>query len=82
MNQHLVVVEGFEHLNDPRSYIVRGLIHLVGSPKANWSQVTGQTKSGSNGPDDKEYNKVVKVKLSPKSNQGFFVIESNLHVNA
>ena len=29
------MVEGFEHLNDPGSYVVRGLMPLVGSPKAN-----------------------------------------------
>ena len=29
-NRHLIVVEGFEHPNDPRSYVVRGLMPLVG----------------------------------------------------
>ena len=37
MNRHLIVVEGFEHPNDPRSYVVQGLMPLVGSPKANRS---------------------------------------------
>ncbi|MED6248937.1 hypothetical protein ATANTOWER_007231 [Ataeniobius toweri] len=31
---HLTVVEGFECPNDPRSYVVRGFMPLVGSPKA------------------------------------------------
>ena len=31
------VVEGFEYSNDPRSYVVRGLLPLVGSPKENRS---------------------------------------------
>ena len=48
------MVEGFEHLNDPRSYVVRGLMPLVGSPKANRSEVTGQTKIGSKAPNDRE----------------------------
>ena len=37
LNRHLIVVEEFEHLNDPRSYVVRGLMPLLGSPKANRS---------------------------------------------
>ena len=37
LNWQLIVVEEFEHLNDPRSYVVRGLMPLVGSPKANRS---------------------------------------------
>ena len=37
MQWHLIVVEGFKLLNDPRSYVVWGLMPLVGSPKANRS---------------------------------------------
>ncbi len=37
MNRHLIVAVGFEYLNDPRSYVARGLLPLVGSPKANRS---------------------------------------------
>ena len=37
LNRHLNVVEGFEHPNDPRSYVALGLMPLVGSPKANRS---------------------------------------------
>ena len=37
LNHHLIVVEGFEYPNDPRSYVVWGLMPLVGSPKANRS---------------------------------------------
>ena len=37
MNRHLIVVEGFEYPNDPRSYVVWDLMPLVGSPKANRS---------------------------------------------
>ena len=37
LNWHLIVVEGFEYPNDPRSYVVWGLMPLVGSPKANRS---------------------------------------------
>jgi len=33
--------------NDPRSYVVRGYMPLLRSPKANRSKVTGQTKIGS-----------------------------------
>ncbi len=46
-------MEGFEYLNDPRSYVARGLLPLVGSPKANRSLVTGQTKSSYKAPDEK-----------------------------
>ncbi|KAK3525016.1 hypothetical protein QTP86_012907 [Hemibagrus guttatus] len=35
LNHHLIVVEGFEYPNEPRSHVVRGLVLLVGSPKAN-----------------------------------------------
>ncbi|KAK3521505.1 hypothetical protein QTP70_007970 [Hemibagrus guttatus] len=35
LNCHLIVVEGFEYPNEPRSHVVRGLVLLVGSPKAN-----------------------------------------------
>ena len=37
LNRHLIVVEEFEYPNDLRSYVVRGLMPLVGSPKANRS---------------------------------------------
>ena len=37
LNRNLIVVEGFEYPNDPRSYVVWGLMPLVGSPKANRS---------------------------------------------
>ena len=37
LNWHLIVVEGFVHLYDPMSYVVQGLMPLVGSPKANRS---------------------------------------------
>ena len=37
LNLHLIVVEEFEHLNDPRSHVVWGLMPLVASPKANRS---------------------------------------------
>ena len=57
LNRHLIVVEGFEYPNDPRSYVVWGLMPLVGSPKANRSQVTGQTKSISSVHDDEYKNK-------------------------
>ena len=43
------------------SYVVRGLLPLVGSPKANRSEVTGQTKSGSRSPDEKVNNEEVYV---------------------
>ncbi|KAK3566640.1 hypothetical protein QTP86_001841 [Hemibagrus guttatus] len=35
LNRHLIVVEEFEYPNEPRSHVVRGLVLLVGSPKAN-----------------------------------------------
>ncbi|KAK3525662.1 hypothetical protein QTP70_003227, partial [Hemibagrus guttatus] len=35
LNRHLIVVEGFEYPNEPRSHVVRSLVLLVGSPKAN-----------------------------------------------
>jgi len=37
LNCHLNVVEGFEHPNDPRSYVVWVYMPLIGSPKANRS---------------------------------------------
>ena len=37
LNRHLIMVEGFEHPNYPRSYVVQGLMPLVGPPKANRS---------------------------------------------
>ena len=37
LDHHLIVLEGFEYLNDPRSYVVLDLMPLVGSPKANRS---------------------------------------------
>ncbi len=49
MNHHLILVEEFKCPNDP-SYVTGGNLTLVGSPKANWSQVKGQTKSGSEDP--------------------------------
>ena len=44
---NLAVVEGFECPYDHRSYVVGGCLPLVGSPKANWSWVRGQTKHSS-----------------------------------
>lgn len=44
MNLHLTVVEGFECASDPRSYVVGGNLLLVGSLKANWSEVRDQTQ--------------------------------------
>ena len=61
LNRHLNLVEGFEYPSDPSSYVVWGLMPLVGSPKANRSSVTGQTKSGFNAPDDEYKNKDVHV---------------------
>ena len=61
LNRHLIVVEGFVHLNDPMSYVVQGLMPLVGSPKAKRSEVMGQTKSGSKAPDEKDDNEEVYV---------------------
>lgn len=42
-----IVVGEFEYPNDPRSYVAWGFMPLVGSPMVNRSEVTGQTKSGS-----------------------------------
>ena len=36
-NRHFTMVEGFGCPNDPKSYVVRGYMPLLGSPKANWS---------------------------------------------
>lgn len=36
LNCHLTVVEEFEGPNDPRSYVVWGILPLVGSPMADW----------------------------------------------
>ena len=36
-NRYVIVMEDFAHLNDPRSYVVRDLMPLVESPKANRS---------------------------------------------
>lgn len=44
-NHHIIVVMGFEYLNDSRSYGIEGLMSLVGSRKANRSLVMGLTKS-------------------------------------
>lgn len=41
------MVEGFECPYDPRNYVVRGTLPLVGSPQANSSKVKGQTKQDS-----------------------------------
>lgn len=43
MNCRLIVVDGSEYLNDPSSYVVGDCLPLIGSPKANWSQVKGKT---------------------------------------
>ena len=51
------MVEGFEHPSDPGSYVLGVFMPLVGSPKANRSWVTGQTKSGSEAPYDEKKNK-------------------------
>lgn len=47
LNCHHIVVEGYEYPNDSRSYVVGGLMPLVGSLKASRPYVTGQTKRGS-----------------------------------
>uniref|UniRef100_A0AAV2J4J5 Endonuclease/exonuclease/phosphatase domain-containing protein n=1 Tax=Knipowitschia caucasica TaxID=637954 RepID=A0AAV2J4J5_KNICA len=45
MDCHLNVVGEFEYSDDPGSYAVWGFMPLVGSPMADRSQVTSQTKS-------------------------------------
>ena len=42
-NHHPIVVERFACPNEPGSSVVRSHVLLVGSPKANWSRVRGQT---------------------------------------
>ena len=54
-NCHLTMVEGFGCPNNSRSYVVRGCFPLVGSHKANWSKVRGQTKHRSQDFNDAEY---------------------------
>lgn len=56
-SDHFSVTEGIEHLIHPRSYVVRGLVLLDGSPMTNRSKATGQTKTGSEAP----YNDIIKA---------------------
>lgn len=51
----------FKYLKEPRSYVFRGLMPLLECPKASRSYLTGQTKSGSESPDEEEYNKAVYI---------------------
>lgn len=53
------MVEGFKCPCDPRSCVVGGKEPLVGSPKVTWSQGSSQTKTHSEGCDEK-YTKVLK----------------------
>lgn len=46
-NQHLTMVGGFGHLQDPRNLVVRTLMPLGGSPKISQSWGPGQIKPGS-----------------------------------
>ncbi|KAK3553840.1 hypothetical protein QTP70_012194 [Hemibagrus guttatus] len=46
LNRHIIVVEGFEYLNELRSHVVGGLVLLVGSPKANGFKFQRRPYSG------------------------------------
>ena len=54
VNHHLIVVERFVCLCEPEGCVVWSFVLLVGSPKAKWSQVRGQTKNGSKTPMEKQ----------------------------
>lgn len=47
MNCYLIVVEWLECQSDLSSCVVGSDLTLVGPPKANWSQVRGQTQCDS-----------------------------------
>lgn len=44
------MVERFACLYEPGGCVALSLVLLIGSPKADWPKVRGQTKNGSRGP--------------------------------